>query len=190
MRSPAGRKISRTAVLLGAHGALTSNAKYAQALARSAVMRYNGYVRKCVGTGSLGVVVILLIFGGAIATSINRIGETPTETKTRQYQDARRALSETLISGGERPSADGQFAVYQKELLAVGYWKSEPRQLSFTNNTEPAAKAVARRAKREPSRDGFSETANDASDRRLAIQARREEMRKWSETARERRKRE
>ena len=163
------------------------NAKCAQALARSAVMRYNGYVRKCVGTGSLGVVVILLIFGGAIATSINRIGESPAETKTRQYQDARRELADTLISGGERPSMDGQLTVYQKELLAVGYWKSEPRQLSFTNNTEPTAKPVARRAKREPSRDAFSETANDASDRRLAIQARREEMKKWSETARARR---
>ena len=154
-------------------------------------MRYNGYVRKCVGTGSLGVVIILLIFGGAIATSINRIGESPAEAKTRQYKDARRELSDTLISaGGERPSADGQLTVYQKELLAVGYWKSEPRQLTFTNHTEPTAKPVARRAKREPSRDAFSENADGASDRRLAIQARREEMRKWSETARERRKRE
>ena len=142
------------------------------------------------GTGSLGVVVILVIFGGALATSINRIGESPSEAKTRQYEDARRELSDTLISGGERPSVDGQLTVYQKELLAVGYWKSEPRQLSFTNNTEPSAKTVARRAKREPSRAAFSETADDASDRRLAIQARREEMKKWSETARERRKRE
>ena len=138
------------------------------------------------GTGSLGVIVILVIFGGALATSINRIGEGTSETKTRQYKDARRELSDTLISGGERPSVDGHLAVYQKELLAVGYWKSEPRQLSFTNNTEPTANTGARRAKREPSRDAFSETANDVSDRRLAIQARREEMRKWSETARER----
>ena len=153
-------------------------------------MRYNGYVRKCVGTGSLGVVVILVIFGGAIATSISRIGESPAETKTRRYQDARRELSDTLISGGERPSVDGQLTVYQKELLAVGYWKSEPRQLSFTNNTEPSAKPVARRAKREPSRDDFSEPTGTGSDKRLAIQARREEMKKWSETARERRKRE
>ena len=109
------------------------------------------------GTGSLGVVVILVIFGSAIATSINRIGESPAEAKTRQYKDARRELADTLISGGERPSIDGQLTVYQKELLAVGYWKSEPRQLSFTNNTEPTAKPVARRAKRETSRDDFSE---------------------------------
>jgi hypothetical protein len=152
-------------------------------------MRYNGNVRKCVGTGSLGVAVILLIFGGALATSINRLGEGPSETKTRQYKDARRELSDTLISGGERPSVDGQLTVYQKELLAVGYWKSEPRQLTFTNYTEPTARPVARRAKKELPRDDVSET-DDASDRRLAIQARREEMRKWSQTARERRKRE
>jgi hypothetical protein len=99
-------------------------------------------------------------------------------------------LSDTLISGGERPSVDGQLTVYQKELLAVGYWKSEPRQLTFTNHTEPTARPVARRAKREPSRDAFSESADDVSDRRLAIQARREEMKKWNEMARERRKRE
>jgi hypothetical protein len=153
-------------------------------------MRYNGYVRKCVGKGSLGVIVILLIFGGALATSINRIGEGPSETKSRQYKDARRELSDTLISGGERPPVDGQLTIYQKELLAVGYWKSEPRQLSFTNHTEPTAKTVARRAKREPSRDAFSGATDEASDRRLAIQARREEMKKWSETGRERRKRE
>ena len=140
-------------------------------------MRYNGYVRKCVGTGSLGVVVILLIFGGAIATSISRIGESPAETKTRQYQDARRELADTMISGGERPSVDGHLPVYQKELVAVGYWKSEPRQLSFTNNTEPTAKTAARRTKRESSRDALSGSADDASDRRLAIRARREEMR-------------
>jgi len=159
----------------------------AQALARCGLMRYNGYVRKCVGTGLLGVVAVLLIFGGAIATSISRIGESPAETKTRQYKDARRELSDTLISGGERPSVDGQLTVYQKELLTVGYWKSEPRQLTFTNETEPTAKTVARRAKRESSRDALSESADDASDRRLAIQARRQEMKKWTEVPRERR---
>ncbi len=150
-------------------------------------MRYNGYVRKWLGSGSLGIVLILLIFGGAIATSINRIGEAPSEAKTRQYKEARRELADTTISGGERPSVDGELRVYQKELVAVGYWKSEPRQVSFTNNTESTAKTVARHAKKLP-RDELSETtAGNTSDKRRAIQARREEMRKWSETARERR---
>ena len=153
-------------------------------------MRYNGYVRKCVGTGSLGVVVILLIFGGAIATSVNRIGESPAETKTRQYQEARRELADTMISGGEKPSVDGELTLYQKELLSVGYWKSEPRQLTFTNHTEPTAKTVARRAKREPSRNAVSENTDGASDKRQAIQARREEMKRLNEMARERRRRE
>ena len=153
-------------------------------------MRYNCYVRKCVGTGSLGVVVILLIFGGAIATSVNRIGESPAETKTRQYQEARRELADTMISGGEKPSVDGELTLYQKELLSVGYWKSEPRQLTFTNHTEPTAKTVARRAKREPSRNAVSENTDGASDKRQAIQARREEMKRLNEMARERRRRE
>ena len=148
-------------------------------------MRYNGYVRKCVGTGSLGVVVILLIFGDAIATSVNRIGESPAETKTRQYQEARRELADTMISGGEKPSVDGELTLYQKELLSVGYWKSEPRQLTFTNHTEPTAKTVARRAKREPSRNAVSENTDGASDKRQAIQARREEMKRLNEMARE-----
>ena len=142
------------------------------------------------GTGSLGVIVILAIFGGAIATSVNRIGESPAEENTRRYKDARRELSDTLVLGGERTSVDGHLGVYQKELLAVGYWKSEPRQLTFTNHTEPTAKPVAHRAKREASRDAFSESADGVSDRRLTIQARREEMKKWSEMARERRRRE
>ena len=150
-------------------------------------MRYNGYVRKCVGTGSLGVVLILLIFGGAIATLINRIGESPSEAKTRQYKEARRDLADTMISAGERPSVDGELTVYQKELVAVGYWKSEPRQLVFTNNnTESTAKTVARHEKKLP-RDDWSETTGNTSDKRRAIQARREEMKRWSETARERR---
>jgi len=149
-------------------------------------MRYNGYVRKCVGTGSLGIVLILLIFGGAIATSINRIGESPSEAKTRQYKEARHDLADTMISGGERPSVDGELTVYQKELVAVGYWKSEPRQLIFTNNTASTAKIVARHEKKLP-RDDLSETTGNTSDKRRAIQARREEMKKWSETARERR---
>ena len=142
------------------------------------------------GTGSLGVVVILLIFGGAIATSVNRIGESPAETKTRQYQEARRELADTMISGGEKPSVDGELTLYQKELLSVGYWKSEPRQLTFTNHTEPTAKTVARRAKREPSRNAVSENTDGASDKRQAIQARREEMKRLNEMARERRRRE
>ena len=186
MRNPAGRKASRIVGLAG-RVQRASDTKRALALARSGLMRYIGYVRKCVGTGSLGIIVILVIFGGAIASSINRVGESPAEEKTRRYKDARRELSDTLIPGGERTSVDGQLTVYQKELLAVGYWKSEPRQLTFTNHTEPAGRPVARRAKREPSRVALSESADDASNRRLAIQARREEMRKWSETARERR---
>ena len=141
------------------------------------------------GTGSLGVVVVLLIFGGAIATSVNRLGESPAETKARQYKEARRELADTMIAGGERPPLDGELTVYQMELLAVGYWKSEPRQLVFTNNTETTAKTVARRSNKDVPRQEVSKTG-EPSARRLAIQARREEMKKWNETARERRKRE
>lgn len=133
---------------------------------------------------SLGLVAISLLFGRTIATSFDRIGESAEERQMRKYKEARE-LAGMMVADGERASVDGESTSYQKELLKTGYW--EPPEFNATNSAEAPAKN-SRRVKREISRDEAGQTSDNGTDSRLAIQARREEMRKWSTMARESRK--
>lgn len=103
----------------------------------------------------------------------------------RKYKEARETAG-TMVADGDRPSVDGELISYQKELLKTGYW--EPPEFNATNNVDATAKKISRRVKREISRDEAWQTSDDGTDNRLAIQARRAELRKWSEMARESRK--
>lgn len=140
-------------------------------------MRYNHNVKDWVIVGSLGVIAISVMFGGTIATSIGHLGESGAEREMREYNEARREMK--AVNG--RRSVDGELAAYEKDLLESGYWVGPTS--SVTNGTE-RSNGFTRRT-RASLRDDRFEASEEHADKQLAIQNRREEMKRWSESLRD-----